>query len=60
METITNNIKFYTKEDIHGHDVVKQCLDCKFVVFIGKSQDVERATRVVNETFDKGHNCTIF
>ena len=59
-EAPTPNINSYTKEDVHGHTVVKQCLDCKFAAFIGKSQDLDKATVIVNTTFDRNHKCPIF
>jgi len=56
-KTLVDNIEFYTQEDIQGTTVVKKCTVCKFVVFIGKSQNVEKSTNTVNEVFEKGHNC---
>lgn len=56
-KTLVDNIEFYTQEDIQGTTVVKKCTVCKFVVFIGKSKNVEKSTNTVNEVFEKGHNC---
>ena len=64
METaITTDVDttvFYTKEDVQGWTVVKKCTECKFAVFTGKSQDVNKSTNTINEVFDNNHNCIIF
>lgn len=51
------NIEFYTQEDIQGITVVKKCTVCKMVVFIGKSQNVDKSIKTVNEVFDSKHTC---
>ena len=52
---VTDNIESYTYEDIQGTTVVKKCTACKLVVFIGKSQDVDKSTNTVNKVFEEKH-----
>lgn len=54
---VEGSIEFYTQEDIQGTTVVKKCTACKFVVFIGKSQNVDKSTNTVNQIFSRDHKC---
>lgn len=56
---VAGNIEFYTYEDIQGTTVVKKCTACKLVVFIGKSQDVDKSTNTANKVFEEKHNLNV-
>lgn len=57
IDSNLDTINFYTKEDIQGWNIIKQCTVCKFAVFIGKSNNVDKSTNTVNEVFEQRHNC---